>query len=137
MRRLLEECGGSAAWAAAVADRARGVGRDALPELADAAWASLEDAAMRAAFDMHPASVPEGGDEATRRAAEVALRLYRERFGHAFVSATPSHAADELLMRVRIRLGNDPLTEWRTACDEQRRFARQRLEDRLAAGADA
>jgi 2-oxo-4-hydroxy-4-carboxy-5-ureidoimidazoline decarboxylase len=79
--------------------------------------------------------VPADGEAGTRAAAELALRLYRERFGYVFVSGAPHMAADELLMRIRIRLGHDEEAELRTACAELRRGGRARLARLLSGGA--
>jgi 2-oxo-4-hydroxy-4-carboxy-5-ureidoimidazoline decarboxylase len=79
--------------------------------------------------------VPADGEAGTRAAAELALRLYRERFGYVFVSGAPHLVADELLMRIRIRLGHDEEAELRTACAELRRRARARLARLLSRGA--
>jgi 2-oxo-4-hydroxy-4-carboxy-5-ureidoimidazoline decarboxylase len=81
-----------------------------------------------------PAIAP-GGESGTRSAAEVALRLYHERFGYPFVSAVRHMVPDELLMRARIRLGNDDVTELRTAADELRRIAAARIDALLERGA--
>ena len=94
----------------------------------DAAWDSLGDDGWLDALASNAEHVVPDGNDGTRRAAETALRLYRERFGIPFVSAAHSPVADELLMRVRIRLGNDGAAEVRAARDELRRMARQRLE---------
>lgn len=128
---LLESLG-SAAWAERVAARAGDASTGALADAADAEWSALDALHMKDVLEAHAVVVPRVGDTATQQAAELALQLYRARFGHAFVSAVPSRAADEFLMRVRIRLGNEPEVEWRISCEEVRRSARQRLEARLA-----
>jgi 2-oxo-4-hydroxy-4-carboxy-5-ureidoimidazoline decarboxylase len=103
---------------------------------ADEAFAVLAPEDWRQGLAVAGASVvPAGGEAGTRAAAELALRLYRERFGYVFISGAPHMAADELLMRIRIRLGNDEETELRTACDELRRGARARLSRLLSRGA--
>jgi 2-oxo-4-hydroxy-4-carboxy-5-ureidoimidazoline decarboxylase len=52
-------------------------------------------------------------DDGTRAAATVALGLYREQFGHRFVTAHENLTADQLLMRIRIRLGHEDAAELR------------------------
>jgi 2-oxo-4-hydroxy-4-carboxy-5-ureidoimidazoline decarboxylase len=130
---LLEGCG-SPVWARQVAAQRPFADERALEAAADAAWAALDDGAWLECFEEAAARVPDTGDEGTRAAAVTALQLYRARFDRAFVTAADCHAADELLMRVRIRLGLDERAEWRASCDEQRRLTRQRLE-RLLSGA--
>jgi 2-oxo-4-hydroxy-4-carboxy-5-ureidoimidazoline decarboxylase len=68
-------------------------------------------------------------DDGTRAAATVALELYREKFGYRFVTTYENMTADQLLMRVRIRLGHDETAELRKSRAEhlqtvQRRMAR-------------
>lgn len=130
---LLEGCGGPV-WARQVAAQRPFADDRALAAAADAAWAVLDDDDWLESFEEAAAHVPDRGDEGTRAAAVTALQLYRARFDRAFVTAADCHAADELLMRVRIRLGLDERAEWRASCDEQRRITRRRLE-RLLSGA--
>lgn len=128
LETLLRQCCGSDAWVQAVlATRASDEPADVL-RAADAAWASLDEAGWKEAFAAHAAVVPTDGDAPTQDAARVAVRLYEQRFGHPFVTAAAVRAADELLMRVRIRLGNEVPVEWKIACDEQRRATRLRLD---------
>jgi 2-oxo-4-hydroxy-4-carboxy-5-ureidoimidazoline decarboxylase len=93
----------------------------ALAELTFSEWA----AAMNATGDW---PIPPC-DDGTRAAATVALDLYREQFGYRFVTAYENMTADQLLMRVRIRLGHDETAELRKSRAEhlqtvQRRMAR-------------
>jgi hypothetical protein len=128
---LLEGCGG-AAWARAMA-ALRPYRETSLEQVVDAAWSALDDVGWLQAFEATATSVPENGDEGTRQAAATALRLYRERFQRAFVTASDCEAADELLMRIRIRLGLDERADWRASLEEQRRITWRRL-DRLLRG---
>lgn len=124
---LLGDCCGSDAWRRNVAAQRPFADEAALLAAADAAWLDLDEQDWLESFDHHATVVPDTTDEAIRHATAVALRLYRERFGHPYVAATASSAVDELLMRVRIRLGNDEAAEWMTSCDEQRRAGVDRL----------
>lgn len=138
LEALLSECCGSRAWVMAVAaavpagleepDRLRAE----VLRAADDAWAGLSADDWRAAFAAHAAEVTASADEETLSALRVALRLYEEQFGHAFVSSATIRSPEEFLMRVRIRLGNEAADEWNQARDEQRRGTRQRLEAALA-----
>jgi 2-oxo-4-hydroxy-4-carboxy-5-ureidoimidazoline decarboxylase len=130
---LLEGCG-SPVWARQVAAQRPFPDQHTLVAAADAAWALLDDGDWLDTFEEAAAHVPETGDDGTRAAAVTALQLYRARFRRAFVTAADCQAADELLMRVRIRLGLDERAEWRASCDEQRRLTRRHLE-RLLSGA--
>lgn len=100
--------------------------------------AALLTAVDRAILTLKPADLPRilgvvpvpeigPGDAAVQDAARLALRLYRDRFGYPFVSAVATPTADELLMRVRIRLGNEPDPESRAAREHLRRIVRARL----------
>lgn len=125
--RRLREVGGSGGWARRVAEQRPFQSAGALIAAGDDAWLEIEHDDWLEAFAARTASVPDDADAASSAAAQVALDLYRERFGYPFVTSAQSRAADELLMRVRIRLGNEPDAEWSIACEEQRRSARLRL----------
>lgn len=124
----LQHAGGGASWAAAVLRQQPFADLDALLRACAAAWDVMSAEEWEAALAANAEETLPPGAEETRRAAAVALRLYRERFGIPFVSAVHSPVADELLMRVRIRLGNDPAAELDAARSELRRIVRQRLE---------
>lgn len=90
------------------------------------AFEQIEPADWRGALEALAITDPGPGDEATRAAARVALQLYRERFEIPFVSAALTSSAEELLMRVRIRLGNDRAAEEDAAREEVRRIVGSR-----------
>lgn len=125
---LLLRASGSARFAEIVTARRPFADLDALLAAADAAWNELDDAGWADALVANADDVVPEGPEETRRAVMVALRLYRERFGIPFVAAVRSPAVDELLMRIRIRLGNDADAELHAAREELRRMTRRRLE---------
>lgn len=134
--RRLEEVGGSTNWAQRVADQRPFQSAGALIAAGDDAWFEIGRDDWLEAFTARAAIVPADTDVASSAAAAVALNLYSERFGYPFVTSAQSRAADELLMRVRIRLGNEPDAEWAVTCEEQRRSARVRL-TALATGVTA
>lgn len=109
----------------------------ALCAAVDDAFVSLDDAELKRAVAAEPMPAVESGNPDVREAALLALQLYRDRFGYAYVSSIDSPTADELLMRVRIRLGNDPVPEGRAAREHMRRVARSRIQSLLDAGPTA
>jgi hypothetical protein len=132
LRTVLIDCTGSVEWSDLVLAARPYGGSSAFLAAVEAAWAALGDAAWLAAFAARPVLVPADADEGSRRAAELALELYRRQFGVPFVCSEDSSAANELLMRVRIRLANDDSTERQVARDEQRRAVQRRLQHALA-----
>lgn len=128
----LKRIGGAEAWVSAFMRRAPFRSDDEFLAAADAAFDELSSAEWKETLAATRVRAPDAGDAATCDAVRTALRLYEERFAHPFVAVTSSNAADELLMRVRIRLGNEPDLEWRLTCEEQRRLARLRLQRMLA-----
>jgi 2-oxo-4-hydroxy-4-carboxy-5-ureidoimidazoline decarboxylase len=77
----------------------------------------------------------QAGDDDALEAARLALRLYESRFGYAYVSSIPTPTAEELLMRVRIRLGNEPEPENKAAREHFRRLVQARLQQLSTADA--
>lgn len=130
----LEACGATPAWAAAVARRGPFTDDAALCAALDDVLARLDDDEIALALAaVPPPSIPAGDPDAAE-AARLALRLYHDRFGYPFVSAIAAPTTDELLMRVRIRLGNDPEPEGRAAREHLRRLVRARLQQLLDDG---
>jgi 2-oxo-4-hydroxy-4-carboxy-5-ureidoimidazoline decarboxylase len=99
----------------------------ALCDASDEIIRTMSDDALHAALEAVPAPAVGGADEGTRAAAHAAIGMYRDRFGYPFVTGIETPTAEELLMRVRIRLGNDPAPEWRAAREHLRRHVRTRL----------
>jgi 2-oxo-4-hydroxy-4-carboxy-5-ureidoimidazoline decarboxylase len=128
----LKRIGGADAWVHAFVRRAPFRSDDDFLTAADAAFDELSPEDWKVTLGATRARAPEQGDAATVEAVRTALRLYEERFAHPFVAVTSSDTADELLMRVRIRLGNEPDLEWRITREEQRRLVRLRLQRLLA-----
>lgn len=131
---LLRDAGGCSAWAARVVERLPFADAASLRMAQELAWAALSDAEWPDALArLELREMPPGAAE-TQAAAQLALKMYGDRFGIPFVCAAWSDTADELLMRVRIRLGNDEHVEQRTARDEARRLLRHRLERAVSHG---
>jgi hypothetical protein len=132
LRELLADCCDSEPWVNRVLELGPHEDGGALLAAADVAWSALDADEWQAVFERSASSVPDDDDDGARAAAAVALALYRERFGRAFVCAEDCETADELLMRVRIRLGLAELAEWRASCEAQRRRTRRLLGARLS-----
>jgi 2-oxo-4-hydroxy-4-carboxy-5-ureidoimidazoline decarboxylase len=125
--QLLGICG-SRRWAERVAERRPFPDAASLGVAGQAALDELSDEDWREALSAEPEPEVAGSDAGTDAAAETAVRLYRQHFGYPFVAASPRMGADELLMRVRIRLGHDAESELRSAAAELRRVVRARLD---------
>jgi 2-oxo-4-hydroxy-4-carboxy-5-ureidoimidazoline decarboxylase len=130
----LSKCCGCTQWVAEMVRRRPYASEGALRDAAEAAWLAVDDADLRTALSAFPTAVPLDGNEGTRAAAEMALRLYRQRFGYRFLTITDNLSADELLMLVRIRLGHDEEPELRRSRLEFIRLTRLRLEQLLSEG---
>ena len=129
LRASLEECGLSESVAGAVLERGPFENDDELCRAVDTVMLTLEAEQLRTLLEGMPAPAVERGDPDAWDAALLAMRLYRDRFDFPFVSAIPTPTAEELLMRVRIRLGNDPEPEERAAREHLRRLVRRRIQD--------
>src|SRR5690606_4408526 len=131
----LEACGMSEAAVGEVLRRGPFSDDDALCTVVDAVITALPASDLTTALERMPPPGVERGDPDAHQAALLAIRLYRERFGYPFVSGIETPTAEELLMRVRIRLGNDPEPEGRAAREHLRRRIRReirRLQERGA-----
>jgi 2-oxo-4-hydroxy-4-carboxy--5-ureidoimidazoline (OHCU) decarboxylase len=128
----LSKCCGCAQWVAEMVRRRPYASASALREAAESAWLAVDDTALRTSLSAFITAVPLDGDEGTRAAAEMALRLYRQRFGYRFLTVTDNLSADELLMLVRIRLGHDEGPELRRSRGEFVRLTRLRLDQLLS-----
>lgn len=126
---VLERCALTDGVARLVMDRGPFTDDAELCTAVDSVMTTLSEEELRRALDVVPEPVVERGDRDAHGAALLAIRLYRERFGYAFVSAVDTPTSEELLMRVRIRLGNDPEPEGRAAREHLRRLIRRRIHD--------
>lgn len=124
----LEQCGLTRPAVQAVLEHGPFTDDDELCNAVDAVMTTLDDAELHKALEAVPPPGVERGDPDAHEAALLAIRLYRDRFGYAFVSGIDTPTADELLMRVRIRLGNDPEPERRAAREHLRRIVRRRIQ---------
>jgi 2-oxo-4-hydroxy-4-carboxy-5-ureidoimidazoline decarboxylase len=129
LRSALEQCGLTPAAAGAVLERGPFTDDSELCDAVDAVLTTLGDADLKVALDEVPPPSVERGDADAHDAALLAIRLYRDRFGYTFVSGVDTPTSEELLMRVRIRLGNDPEPEGRAAREHLRRLVRRRIQD--------
>jgi 2-oxo-4-hydroxy-4-carboxy-5-ureidoimidazoline decarboxylase len=124
----LRECCGIDRWVDGVLARQPFRDEAALLSAADAVFAELAPEDWRRGFAaVGEPPVARDGETGTQTAAELALRLYRERFGYPFITSAPPMASDELLMRIRIRLGNEEQAEFRGSSAELRRLTHYRL----------
>jgi len=123
----LHHCCSSTRWIARVASARPFASSAVLLQHAGAAFEELREEDWQEAFAAIAIRELQAGDDATRSATRLALRLYEERFGYPFVSAEQL-GAEELLMRVRIRLGLEPDAQQRASRAEQRRLAHARLQ---------
>lgn len=124
----LEQCGMTPGAARTVLTHGPFADDAALCNAVDAVVLSLDDEELKRALDAVPPPAAEHGHPDARTAALLAIRLYRDRFGYSFVSGVDAPTAEELLMRVRIRLGNDPEPEGRAAREHLRRAIRARVQ---------
>jgi 2-oxo-4-hydroxy-4-carboxy-5-ureidoimidazoline decarboxylase len=126
-RAALLGCFGSPAWAASVLSARPYPDVSALLAAAAKAWHNLDTSGWHEAVRATPERAVPPSDEGTHRATELALRLYRERFGCHFIAEQEDLPGDELLIRIRIRLGHEPAAEFRKTCAELAIIARRRL----------
>ena len=121
----------------------------ALQRAADEVWLGLGPEDWLEAFAAHPRIGEAGGASAdwSRREqaglgedSDVGERLargnaeYEARFGHVFLISAAGRDAEEILVALEQRLGNDPATELRVAAEEHRRITRLRLERLMEEG---
>lgn len=159
----LLRCCGSRRWADAVLAGRPYASRVHLHGHAEVAWWRLGDGDWREAFTHHPriGADPEalkarfastatwssteqagvvGADPDTLRDLAAANTDYEQAFGHVFLVCATGLRADEMLARLRDRMGNSPANELRVAAGEQVKITRIRLDrlgDELSAGASA
>ena len=147
---LLESCCGSHAWVQAMLERRPFRSLVRILDEADEIWWSLAPDDWREAFDHHPrigeqsAATPQpdvarawsadeqrgaaASSDATRQALSEGNRDYERRFGHIYLVCATGKSAEEMLALLRVRLGNDPVTELHVAAMEQAKITRLRLE---------
>lgn len=149
----LFQCCGSTKWAHRMANQRPFQDLQALLETADRIWWDLGREDWLEAFSRHPKigekqAAPSGAPEARRWSEEEqsgtrgasretlgalveANRAHEAKFGHIFIICATGKSSEEMLAALQERLKNDPNTELRIACEEQRRITRLRLEKLL------
>jgi len=140
----LHMCFANRAWAAQVAAGRPYRDMTELMASAASAWSRLTVADWLEAFAAHPRIGEKGGhapatsereqsklaqgSDVTLSAIAAENREYERRFGHVFLIAASGRTADEILVALRRRIGNDAATELQVAAAEQRKITRLRLE---------
>ena len=120
---------------------------DALMKAAEDAWGRLRPDDWVRTFKAHPRIGESGGhapatseaeQRGVRKASAATLaalatenRRYEARFGHVFLIAARGRNADDILLALRQRLNNDPVSELEVAALEQRKITRMRLLEML------
>lgn len=151
----LLECCGSTRWAMEVAEQRPFRDAQELYERADQVWWRLDAEDWLEAFRAHPRigerkAARETGEDSRRwsgeeqkgaaDAARTTLeeladlnREYEQRFGFIYIVCATGKSAEEMLVILKERLGNDEWRELRVAAEEQRKITRLRLEKLLNA----
>jgi 2-oxo-4-hydroxy-4-carboxy-5-ureidoimidazoline decarboxylase len=149
---LLMDCCGCARWAARVSAQRPFADLNALWEVADGHWLTLEREDWLEAFSHHPQIGEKAavGSESHRRWAEgeqagarvatedVTTRMargnrsYYDKFGYIYIVCATGKSAEEMLALLEQRLQNDPARELQIAAEQQRQITRLRLEKLLA-----
>jgi allantoicase len=129
-------------WAAEVAAGRPFATLADLREASNAAWDRLDRDARLAAFAAHPriGTTTQASDWSraeqsasasptpdTAQALAEGNAAYEERFGHVFLVSADGLRAEEVLARLRERLGNDPDAELANASAEQQKIIDLRL----------
>lgn len=151
--REIQPCCGSEIWAAGMAAKRPIDNVGSLSKISDEVWSGLDEAARLEAFRSHPRigesravtsnsqvaewSAQEQQNSGTADdAAKAALRAgnleYEKKFGHIFIVCATGKPSAEILAILHRRLDNDQATEFREACEEQRKIIQIRLEKWLA-----
>lgn len=142
-------CGGSRAWAQAIAARRPLADEESLLTAADEIWRSLSESEWLEAFRSHPRigeskasaeAAPQSAtwsqqeqrnvtdaDDFVRTALADANREYERRFHRIFIVCATGKTPAEILEILRRRLQNDERTELHEAAEQQRQITRIRL----------
>lgn len=148
-------CCGSKLWASELSARRPFPDEEALLTMGDVTWWGLEQSDWLEAFGQHPRigdleslqkKYPGNDNPAAKEQAGVdsashdildelakANQTYEERFGYIFIICATGKTAEEMLVRLNSRLGNDPARELKIAAEEQRQITRIRLQKLVAA----
>ena len=145
-------CNGSQAWAEKLVALRPFDSPFGLTCTADIIWRSLPATDQQQAFDSHPRIGETQAKAATSESLALssteqstaqltaetqtqlaaANRLYEQTFGHIFIVCATGKSATEILTILHARLTNDPATELREACEQQRQITQIRLRKWLA-----
>ncbi len=142
---VLSGCCASRTWVAGMVAGRPFASIEAALDAADAVWAGTAPDDWREAFDGHPRigernldrqsaaeqSGVAGAGEDVHVALAEANAEYERRFGFIFLICATGKTADEMLQRLRERLGHDVETELAEAAEQQRQITRRRLEKLL------
>jgi 2-oxo-4-hydroxy-4-carboxy-5-ureidoimidazoline decarboxylase len=152
---LLLDCCASSAWAGQVEAARPFASVDAALDASDAAFATVDQAAVDEALRGHPrigeraggqgraaawsrqeqAAVDPGDDDVSERIRRANV-AYEERFDRVFLVRAAGRGPEEILAEVERRLGNDDVTEALEVREQLRQITRLRLERLLTEGAD-
>jgi 2-oxo-4-hydroxy-4-carboxy-5-ureidoimidazoline decarboxylase len=146
-------CCGAGAWVSHMVARRPFASPAQVVETARERWESLAPAEWREAFAHHPrigdleslqrkyaatadlAAREQAAVSKTTRAVLEALaegnRAYEQRFGYIFIVFASGKSAEEMLERLKDRLGNEPATEIGIAAGEQWKIMHLRLTQML------
>jgi len=141
-------CCGSKRWAAAMVALRPAVNVPELSEAADRVWSKMEEADWPEVFACHPhigelkaarasaqsatwsrqeqSSANSAEDHVLAELADANL-LYEQRFGFTYIVCATGKRAEEMLLILKGRLGNDHATELREAAEQQRQITQIRL----------
>jgi 2-oxo-4-hydroxy-4-carboxy-5-ureidoimidazoline decarboxylase len=147
--RELRRCCGSTRWTESMVRARPFPSAEAMTEVGNAVWTSLEADDWLEAFAAHPrigekesggsgASAGSGWAEQEQSSARAASddarkrlaagnQQYEARFGYIFIVCATGKTAEEMLAILEDRLQNDPQEELRLAAEEQRKITRLRL----------
>jgi 2-oxo-4-hydroxy-4-carboxy--5-ureidoimidazoline (OHCU) decarboxylase len=118
------KCFGSERWAAAMATARPFKLVEEVFECAETAWALLPAGEWLEAFELEDSYTAKTETDGNRR--QIA-ELYKQRFGFPLMSYSNGRSADELLVDWKARLDNSTQTEMRSAVNELRKIALQKL----------
>ena len=136
----LRRCCGATRWCEAMADARPFADREGALAAAERSWWALRPADWREAFAAHPqigereAEQRDAVDAASRDTLDAlahANAAYLARFGYIFIICAAGRSAEEMLVALRARLGNDAEDEHCIAAAEQLAITRLRLEPLL------
>lgn len=147
---IFSQCCGAKNWVNGMLKCMPFISHEELFQRADEIWNSLEEKDWREAFLHHPKigdlnslkakysgsktlaekeqSGVSGASNDTLSELAALNNEYEKKFGFIFIVCATGKSADEMLELIKIRIGNDPLTELKTAMKEQSKITKLRLE---------